>query len=230
MKKELLIFGSNGALGKGVSKSLLNKDYSKVYLFDFKNDSPISDSKTSFIEIKDLSLEQNVKDAFKTVKPSKQTAYFLFSTVGGFFGGKKVWETGESDWNNMFNMNIKSSFLIAKYFSLLVKESHSGSICFTAAFTGLNPEVNKSAYGSSKAALIHLVETLALEGREIRLSANALAPFIIDTPANRSWMKNADYDSWMKPEEIGNLINSLFENYHFLTGNVIELSNRFIIN
>ncbi|HEY7751576.1 MAG TPA: SDR family NAD(P)-dependent oxidoreductase [Ignavibacteriaceae bacterium] len=230
MKKELLIFGSNGALGKGITKTLLTKDYDKIFLFDFQNGEPVKDERTSFIEINDLSSEYNVKAAFSSIQPSKQSAFFLYSTVGGFFGGKKLWETEESEWDQMFNMNLRASFQIAKYFSLLVKESNSGSICFTSAFTGLQPESNKAAYGSSKAALIHLVETLALEGREIKLTVNAIAPFIIDTPANRQWMKNSNYDSWMKPEEIGNLVHSIFENYHFLTGNIIELTNRFIIN
>ena len=120
-----------------------------------------------------------------------------------------------------------SGFFIAKYFSLLVSNSHSGSICFTSAFTGLNPEAGKGAYGVSKAALIHLIKTLSEEGKEIHLSANAIAPFIIDTLANREWMKDADYDSWMKPEEIGELIHSIFNNYNFVSGNVFELKNRF---
>jgi NAD(P)-dependent dehydrogenase (short-subunit alcohol dehydrogenase family) len=72
-----------------------------------------------------------------------------------------------------------------------------------------------------------LVETLSSEGSKINLSVNAIAPFIIDTPANREWIKNADYSSWMKPEEIGELVSSLFENHNFISGNIIELKNRF---
>jgi hypothetical protein len=40
-------------------------------------------------------------------------------------------------------------------------------------------------------------------------------------------MKNASHDSWIKPEEIGQLVDSLFDNYNFVSGNVIELKHRF---
>ena len=229
MKKELLIFGANGALGKGITEVLTKKDFNKAYLFDFDLKGLPEGKNIIKIMIKDLADEKNVIDAFSKVKPLKQKYYFLFSTVGGFAGGNKIWETKTEEFNKMINMNLKSSFFIAKHFARLVKESSGGSICFTAAFTGVNPETKKAAYGSAKAALIHLVKTLALEGKEINLTANAIAPYIIDTPANRKWMpgKDADYEKWMKPQEIGELVNSIFNHFNFLTGNIINLTHRF---
>lgn len=226
MKKELLIFGSSGVLGNGVTEIFLKKNYDKIYLFDFKHKAiPSTDVKQ--ILVNDLSVEENVKIAFSKVIPSRDTAFFLFSTVGGFTGGKKIWETELGDFDRMINMNLKTSFLIAKYFSLLVKSSHSGSICLTSAYTGLVPESGKAVYGTSKAALIHLIKTLAEEGKEINLSANAIAPLIIDTPANREWMKDADFEDWIKPAEIGEFVDSLFLSYNIQTGNIYMLKNRF---
>jgi NAD(P)-dependent dehydrogenase (short-subunit alcohol dehydrogenase family) len=227
MIKELIIFGSNGALGKGVTKSLLKKDYNKYYLFDFNFDDDYQSEKILQIKIEDLSLEENVQKAFKLFQGSKEKSFFLFSTVGGFTGGKTVWETDTGEWDKMMNMNLKSNFLIAKYFARLVKNSHSGSVCFTAAYTGLSPDVKKAAYGASKGALIHLVETIAKEGAEINLTANAIAPLIIDTPANRNWLSGANFENWMKPEEIGEFIYSIFNHYYFLTGNIFKLTHRF---
>ncbi|MDZ7624045.1 MAG: SDR family oxidoreductase [Ignavibacteriaceae bacterium] len=112
-------------------------------------------------------------------------------------------------------------------FHLLVKESHSGSICLTSAYTGLVAEPGKAVYGTSKAALIHLIKSLAEEGKEINLSANAIAPFIIDTPANREWMKDADYEDWIKPGEIGEFVDSIFQSYNLLSGNIYQLKYRF---
>lgn len=228
MNKELLIFGASGHLGKGITQSLITKDYDRIYLFDFNiSKSVLNTDKITTIDISDLSVEDNVISAFKTVKPDKNKTFFLYSTIGGYFGGKNTWETDLDDWTKMMNMNLNSSFLIAKHFSKIVKESSAGSICFTAALTGLNEESGKSAYGVSKAALIHLVKTIALEGKEINLTANAVAPFIIDTPSNREWMKAGNFDSWIKPEEVGELVHSLFQNFNFITGNIIKLTNRF---
>ena len=227
MKKELLIFGANGALGKGIVDVLTSKDYDKIYLFDLKTGEQWN--KTSNVEriiIKDLSVEQNVVNALQIIKPGKDKIFFLYSTVGGFFGGKFLWETNAEEWDKAFNMNLKSNYLIAKHFSRIIKESAAGSICLTAAFTGLMPEVKKAAYGASKGALVHLVKTLALEGKEINLSVNAIAPYIIDTPANREWMKDADFERWIKPKEIGELTHNLFSNFYFITGNIIKLTQR----
>ena len=229
MKKELLIFGSTGALGNGVTEAFLKKKYDNIYLFDFKHKG-ISQTNVKQIIVKDLSVEENVKKAFSEVSPSNDSIFFLFSTVGGFTGGKKVWETEAADFDRMITMNLKTSFLIAKYFSLLVKQSHSGSICLTSAYTGLVAESGKAVYGSSKAALIHLIKTLAEEGKDINLSANAIAPFIIDTPANREWMKDADYEGWIKPDEIGEFVDSIFQNYRLASGNIYQLKTRLIKN
>jgi NAD(P)-dependent dehydrogenase (short-subunit alcohol dehydrogenase family) len=226
MTKELLIFGANGELGKGLTKKFLEKDYDKIYLFasTFElNDHPNVEK----IIIKDLSIEENVVNAFSFIKGGKDKMLFLYSAVGGYFGGKTIWETEDSDWENIIKINLKTSFLIAKYFAKFVAESYGGAICFTAAETGIHAESKKAAYGVSKSALIHLVKTLALEGGKIKLSVNAIAPYIIDTPSNRKWMKDTDYSGWIKPEEIGELAFSLFNNFNFITGNILELKNRF---
>jgi NAD(P)-dependent dehydrogenase (short-subunit alcohol dehydrogenase family) len=227
MKRVLLIFGANGALGKGTAKVLTKKDFSKIYLFGSKPDELPEGSNIEKIKTKDLSFEKNVIDAFLKVKPLKDSLFFLYSTVGGYAGGKNTWESEADELEKMLNINFKSNFFIAKYFSIIVKESAGGSICFTAAQTGINPSKKNSAYGSSKAALIHFVKTLALEGKEIRMTANAISPFIIDTPANREWMQDADYEKWVKPEEIGELVNNLFSSFNFITGNIITITDRF---
>lgn len=161
------------------------------------------------------------------VKTSEKTKLFLFSTIGGFYGGTSVWETAEIDFDRMFNMNLKTNFFLAKHFSSLVKKSYGGSICFTSAFTGNHPEELKFAYGAAKSAINYLVKTLSLEGNSINLSINALAPFIIDTPANREWMKDENFNRWVKPTEAGNFIHSLFENFTFVSGNNIIFPSRF---
>jgi NAD(P)-dependent dehydrogenase (short-subunit alcohol dehydrogenase family) len=226
LKKELIIFGSSGALGEGVTKIFIEKNYDKIYLFDFKHKN-IAQTNVKQIMVNDLSVEENVKKAFNEIEPSIEKVFYLFSTIGGLTGGKKIWETEIGDFDRMINMNLRTSFLISKYFSKLVKESHSGSICLTSAYSGLIAEAGKVVYGTSKAALIHLIKSMAEEGKEINLTANAIAPFIIDTPANREWMKDADFNEWIKPSEIGDFVESIFQNYNLLSGNIYQLKYRF---
>ena len=227
MIKELLIFGSNGALGTGVTEVLTKKDFNKIYLFDFKFDSESKDDRIKQSVIQDMSIEENVSKAFTNIQTAKEKHFFLFSTIGGFHGGVPLWETEVNDFDKMININLKTNYLIAKHFSRLVQNSAGGSICFTSAYVGNHPEQNKSGYGASKAALSHMVKSFAEEGKKIKLSVNAIAPYIIDTEANRNRMKKADYDDMMKPAEIGELVSSIFYNFNFVSGNIIELKLRF---
>jgi NAD(P)-dependent dehydrogenase (short-subunit alcohol dehydrogenase family) len=74
-----------------------------------------------------------------------------------------------------------------------------------------------------------LVKSLALEGEKIKLSVNAIAPYVIDTKANREWGKESDFPRWIKPEEIGELAHNLFSNFNFISGNLVKLKLRFDI-
>lgn len=225
--RKLFIFGAFGALGKGVTTSLLKKDFDEVTLYDFSEGEIQSEKKYSYIKVDDLSKEENVSAAFSSLKIEKDSHLFLYSTIGGYFGGKNFWETSFEEWNKMFTMNLSINFLILREFAKLVTQCRGGSACFTAAMTGLKATELHAAYGSSKAALIHFISSAALDGRKINLSMNGIAPYIIDTPANRSWMQNVNFDELIKPEEVGELIFSLFTNFRFVSGNVIELPHRF---
>jgi NAD(P)-dependent dehydrogenase (short-subunit alcohol dehydrogenase family) len=227
MKKILLVFGANGELGSGVSKVLFKKDYDEIYLYDFKFDENLESGKLRQIIIDDLSDESNVEKAFDRIKTDVNAEYFLFSTIGGFWGGKKIWETSFDELMKMFRMNLVTNFNIAKKFSSLVSKSKGGAIIFTSAYTANHPEEKKFAYGMSKAALSYLVKALSIEGESLKLSSMAIAPYILDTKPNRQWMKDADINKWIKPYEIGELVHNLFLNYKINSGNIIELKIRF---
>jgi NAD(P)-dependent dehydrogenase (short-subunit alcohol dehydrogenase family) len=221
LEKVLLIFGADGNLGKVVSNTLAKKGFDKAFLFGMKDYSEPISGNNFYTKVNDLSDEVELAGLFADLKTSRENLYFLFSTIGGYSGGKNIWQTDYKEWNKMFILNINISFLIAKHFARLVEKSAGGSICFTTALTSLKAENKKSAYGASKAALNYLVKTLALEGREINLSANAIAPFILDTEENRKWVN--DKTDLIKLDEIGKLVYSLFENYKIVSGNIIEL-------
>ena len=93
MKKILIIFGSDGFLGSGVTSVLLKKNYDDYYLFDFKFRKKIEQANVHQFQIEDLSVEANVEKAFNIIKSDSDSRAFLFSTVGGFAGGKNIWPT-----------------------------------------------------------------------------------------------------------------------------------------
>ena len=82
-----------------------------------------------------------------------------------------------------------------------------------------------ASYAATKAAVVSLTQSLAREGAEHGITANAVAPRIIDTPANRKSMPDANTSTWLRPEEIARVVGFLAgPDGGIVTGNVLTLS------
>lgn len=226
MKKELLIFGSSGSVGKEAVKIFSKINYDTIYLFQRSESKINTNNKIKLNVVKDLTLEENVRDSFSVIESDKDKLLFLFSTIGTFIGGKPFWNTDFIDFKKILDINLNPNFLILKYFAKKVEESAGGSACFISGYSGVEPMENSSIYGISKAALNYLIKTSALEGRKINLSVNAVAPYTIDTEENRKWINKNRLDTLIKPEEIINFAENCFENFQSISGNIITLKER----
>jgi len=220
-EKVFLLFGASGALGKTAVDYFLNQDYDQYYFFTRNMFELKSSKKYEMILISDMTNEENVAKAFQSVIQKKEANYFLFDTIGAYLGGESIADTKYADFLKMLNINLCTAFLISKYFSKLTEHSNGSSICFTSAQSSLYPEENRAAYNISKHALNFLVKTLSFEGKKINLSANAVAPYIIDSAANREWIE--DTTQLVTTSEICNVAHSFFQNCKTVTGNIVEL-------
>ena len=83
------------------------------------------------------------------------------------------------------------------------------------------------AYTASKSGVARLTESLAAECAEADLTVNAVLPTIIDTPTNRADMPDADFASWVAPEDIARVIAFLIsDEARAITGASIPVSRR----
>jgi NAD(P)-dependent dehydrogenase (short-subunit alcohol dehydrogenase family) len=81
-----------------------------------------------------------------------------------------------------------------------------GRIVNVGARPAVQPAANLSAYSAAKAAVVNLTQTLALEGKSAGIAVNAILPSVIDTPANREAMPDADPALWVTPESLAGVI------------------------
>lgn len=221
-EKIFLLFGASGTLGRAAIDFFLNQDYDQYYFFTRKMfELKSSKKKYNMILISDMIKEENAAQAFQSVIQKEGANYFLFSTIGAYIGGESIADTQYLDFLKMLDVNLCTAFLISKYFSKLVQHSDGSSICFTSAQSSLYPEENRVAYNISKHALNFLVKTLSFEGKKINLSANAVAPYVIDSAANREWIE--DKKQLVTTSEICSIAHSFFQNYKTVTGNIVEL-------
>jgi homoserine kinase len=84
-----------------------------------------------------------------------------------------------------------------------------GFVVCVGARAALEPFSGGSSYAISKASVLALVRALDADYREEGIRANAILPSVIDTPANRESMPDADYSKWVTPAQIARVIRFL---------------------
>jgi NAD(P)-dependent dehydrogenase (short-subunit alcohol dehydrogenase family) len=130
----------------------------------------------------------------------------LVNTVGGYAGGLKLWEMDAKVFDRMLQLNLRSGFALSRaVVPAMLKQGH-GAIVNVAAKAAVDHAAGASAYASSKAAAVALMDSLAADLKGTGVRVNSILPSIIDTKANRAAMPDADFSTWPKPEEIARVI------------------------
>lgn len=128
------------------------------------------------------------------------------SVVGGYAGGTPVAELDDITLlDRMLRLNLRTAFVVARE-GLRHMGHGGGRIVLVGARQVLRPTAGEAPYTSAKAGVVSLVETLAAELRGTGRTANAILPGLIDTPANREAMPDADHAKWVPPQAVAEVI------------------------
>lgn len=130
----------------------------------------------------------------------------LVNTVGGYRGGTPVHEGDLGDWDFLFNINVRTTLLCCRAVIPQLLKQQSGRIINVASRDGLMGSAGYAAYSASKAAVLRLTESLAGELKASNINVNCLMPGTIDTPQNRAAVPDGDYDKWVEPAAIAEVI------------------------
>jgi NAD(P)-dependent dehydrogenase (short-subunit alcohol dehydrogenase family) len=130
----------------------------------------------------------------------------LVNLVGGFAAGPRIDETPIEDFEKQFRLNLRSTYLMVQAAVRPMMDSGGGSIVCVSTRAALQPFTGAAGYVSSKAAVLAFSNAVAVEYKDDGIRSNTILPSVIDTPANRAAMPNADHDRWVKPAEIAGVI------------------------
>ena len=130
----------------------------------------------------------------------------LAHLVGGFAGGQTVADTDDATFQRMFDMNLNSTFHMLRAVIPHMRKAQAGRIIAIGSRAAEDPGPAVGAYSASKAALVSLIRTVALENNAAGITANVILPGTIDTSANRKAMPGADTSTWVLPTSIASLI------------------------
>lgn len=130
----------------------------------------------------------------------------LVNAAGGFRAGGPVHKMSLETLDVMFNLNAKTVFLASQAAIPHMLEQGSGKIINVAAKKALEGAKNAAAYSASKSAVIRLTESMSHELRASGINVNCVLPSIIDTPENRDGMPDSDFEKWVTPQSLADVI------------------------
>ena len=133
----------------------------------------------------------------------------LVNLVGGFAAGGRVHETPIEEFEKQFHLNLRATYLMTQGVLAAMHEQGGGSVVCVGTRAAVQPFSGAAGYIASKAAVIAFAQAVAVEYRDEGIRCNAILPSVIDTPANRASMPNANHDRWVKPEAIAAVIGHL---------------------
>ena len=152
----------------------------------------------------DLTDEADVERGIDDIVDDHGGIDYLANVAGTWCGGQPIEETPVDEFDMLFDVNLKTAFLASKH-ALPHLHDGAGAIVSISSRSSLSGGEGDGPYRASKAGVRLLTETLAEENSgDVR--ANAVMPSVIDTPANREMMPDADHDSWPTPAEIAEVI------------------------
>jgi NAD(P)-dependent dehydrogenase (short-subunit alcohol dehydrogenase family) len=142
----------------------------------------------------------------KTAEALVAAAISNFGRLDGAFNNAGIiGETGATTgvsrkgWDEALAINLTSAFLAAKHQVPALLKAGGGSLVFTSTFLGHTASFpGVAAYAASKAGIIGLVQTLAVEYGISNIRANALMPGAVDTPMYQSMNNTPESQAFVK--------------------------------
>lgn len=200
-----LVTGANGGLGVHVTKTLLDAGFTVVGLAP--KIQPTEFDHPHFVALPArLDSLDAAKRAVETIFAHVGKLDVLAHLVGGFSGGQPIAETDDATFQRMLDMNLNSTFHILRAVIPPMRKEGGGRIVAIGSRVTESPAPMIGAYSASKAALVSLIRTVALENKDAGITANVILPGTMDTPANRAAMPGADTSQWVQPASVASLI------------------------
>ncbi len=205
--RHVVITGGTGALGGAVVAALLERGATchvpYVIAAEAESFRHRGHERVRLLPVGTLAEEADVAAVYDGITPLWASIH-----LAGGFAMSAFAATGKAALMAQLDMNLVSAFLCCRAAVQAMQRSGGGRIVNVAARPALEPRLGAGmiAYTVSKAAVAALTQALAQEVAGDGILVNAVAPSILDTPANRKAMPKADYAPWPKIEEVAEAI------------------------
>ncbi len=197
-----LITGASGALGRAVAARAAASG-ARLLLAGRSFDAAM---RAQYPGARILELDLAEPGALASALAGAGPVDVLLNIAGGFSMGETSYDPQGRDWEAMFRVNVDTLRNSLQAVVPGMVERGRGSIVNVGAMAALKGQAKMSAYVASKSVVLRLTESLSAEVRDRGVNVNAVLPSIIDTPANRAAMPDADFSRWVPADDLANVI------------------------
>lgn len=248
MKKLVIISGGSSGIGLSCVKKFLNNAYSVINL-DISMNTDFSDNESyQYIEC-DLRKHISILQAFKVMNDSNMLRMLDTLVVSaGKHLSANIENTTDEELNDILDLNMKSAFWLIQLVIPFMKQAMNGNIITIGSDQCSVAKYNSSAYGMSKAALLSLTKSIALDYAKYNIRANCIGVGTIDTPLYRAAIEKHAARSGISlsqiekeealelpigrvgnPEEVAELVYFLSQKHaSFITGALLPMDGGYI--
>jgi len=150
----------------------------------------------------------------------------IVNVAGGF-----QWETLQAGsvetWDRLYSMNLRTAVVSCREVLPYLLRQPAGRIVNIGALAAQKAGAGMGAYAASKAGVARLTEALAEELKDRGITVNAVLPSILDTPANRADMPDADVSRWVSTQALSGAIAFLLsDDARAITGACLPVAGR----
>ncbi|MES2898944.1 MAG: SDR family NAD(P)-dependent oxidoreductase [Pseudomonadota bacterium] len=211
MSSIVVVTGAAGALGHAVAELFLKQGASVIAVDLSQNglDRLFAGRDRVHCVAADLTDAAASKAALDGAIAHVGTPDALCNIAGGFTMGEPVHGTAEWQWRRMIDLNVATVFNACAAVVPAMLAAGGGKIVNVAAASAISGKRSMGAYCAAKDAVARLTESMAQELRADGINVNAVAPSVLDTPANREAMPDADPRQWVALDDLANAIEFL---------------------
>ena len=228
--------GASGGMGLGVSKKLSDNDI-QVLMLDLRSPSKefLLENKNCHFKKVDVTNFKKMKKCIDGFYKKQKSIDYLINTTGVLWFNKDVSavDINSDIWDKVFKINLKSMMYLSKIVIPLMKKNKFGSMVHVSSIDALSGDDKpQDAYGASKAAMIRLSKSLAIQYAPNNIRSNIILPGPIETGMQIRWKKNPNAKKNLekfiplkrvgKPADIANAtIFLLSDQANYITGTEI---------
>jgi NAD(P)-dependent dehydrogenase (short-subunit alcohol dehydrogenase family) len=207
--RTIVVAGGTGALGASVSRAFIASGARVIatYVKQAEYDALSKQVGAGLIGVPLDVTDEAAVAKFVAETESKYGAIdALVIAVGGYAGGKQLWETDTATYNLMLSLNLRAAFVMARAILPGMIRQNRGALLNVASKAGYGHSAGAAMYAASKAGVMALFDSLAEEVKPYNINVNSIVPSIMDTPSNRREMPKADFNIWPKTDDIAKVI------------------------